>query len=402
MMRKLRFDWLMCILTMLFSSVAIAVCVATREQWVTDDASEMAWSAMMLTLPIVFSLIGVTVAEAIHSTSYVIKKKGSRVLSFICAIIVSVLLGVCGQGFFNVLVGGSFETSVIPAEEEESEVYEEVDADAVILLDYSHGMYESIEEYPQTVKALLDDMNEDNNIQLITYANEVFEKTDMGKLSKADKENIEDSLENIFHTGGSNSFNEAMRMAVEALVNEGEDNKRAIILIGDEEKEIDEDIKEEIRRNRIYLYTVTLYGTKGDVVDFAKKSGGFNLEYKGKRTDFEELINSLQLKNYTVTIEVKPEEVEENYVEDETTSIIFGNENVGVLKFLVRLFMLLLYAFMATGVIYYSVSGRALISAAITAVLASVALLFCGDSMLWVGACYVLLFNTAFTRYYNI
>lgn len=395
-MKKLRFDWLMLILTVILSSVAMCACVLIKDEMTGDATGGIIWHAMFFALPLTFSLIGICIAEGIRSTKYVIQKKGNRILSFVLAITIGALLGAGGQVVINLVGTSTSEQSPIDkVEQKEEAAY----SDISIVLDYSRSMHEEVGDYAYVVDALLGKLEGENTAQIITFASKIFETTELEKCTDSNKAALTSTIEGVYHTGDS-VLGEALELACDTLINSGEhDNKKVVLISDGQTDDMISQLEDVFVDNNIALYTLTPSGENHLMADVVEKSGGFDVEYNGQNTSLDELAAALQTKNY------KPADnktSKEGYSENGNVSIAYGTAGLSVWSFFVRLIVLVLYALLATGVMYYSVSLSSVISSVITAVIASLLLLAVGDIIVLAGIIYVPLFHSAFTRYYKI
>lgn len=420
-MKKVRFDWLMLILTFVFSAVAVMVCLLMK-----DLLPGVVWSGLCFALPLVCALIGICITEYIRGKNCVIHKKGNRVMSFVLAIVIGFGIGALGQLAFDALAAA-------PEDDDNNEKHiEETETDVIVtettipmdiclLLDCSGSMDEVVAACKNAMCMLVDELDEKHSLQVITF-DEVC--CDLTELTDDNKEYIKKVIRRAY--GYSSDPNMALEAAYDTLSDNAlKDHSRVLIVVSDDTMDdlyiddlyypidVDDELLEKIIAADIKIYS--LYNTtwvmpsydidNEKFAQYVKRSGGFVTKIDESAVSTDKLLEALALihEDSVQIIENPIEETEEETKEAyscEESLFPYGNEGMNVLKFFVRWILLVAFALLATYVMYYSLSVSNIIYGVIVG-LAGALLLFATDkSIVFTALVYAVLFLTAFTGYY--
>ena len=381
-MKKLRFDWLMLILSVVFSAIPAIVLGNMVDSVVMEDAvSRCILGALFFSLPLVFSLLAITAVEQYRKKDYILQTKGKRTVSLVLALVLGAILGGGGQLLYMIGI------------EEEEIIKDTSDSiDISIMIDYSKGIENYTDDCEEAVCDFIDGSDDDTNIQLISFASTVFEYSDLIQADDGNKEKMKDAVKSFDHTGGTD-FDIPLTLAYETLTTSGKSDKQAVLIVSDGDCKVDKDIQEQFTDEDIPVYFINVHKGSSQIDSFVKSSKGRIFDMNDKSFDASEL----------------PEEMKNEYDDSQkprkSLAIIDGviydsDDSVSFYKFLIRLLVFILYTVLAGYVMYYSISPASIISAVITGLI--VALLTLTGVDFIANAAYIFAFWAAFTKYYPL
>ena len=424
-MRRLKFDWLMLLFTMVLSLAAALPALALD---FSSELEPVILSGMYFTLPLIFSLIGMALAEYIHNKKYIIHRKGNRVVSFICAFVLSAIIGCGGEMLYALdFTRNTVEAEPAPITEPTAAPKQD---DAVtnvsLLLDFSSSMRDFLsadgdktEICKSAACELIDELGDDTAMQYIAFTSVVYECTDITTLDQAGKRSLKAAINRTDHIG-TTDFNAALETAYNTL--SGSDaKKKAVILMTDGDSEVSDSIRKTYKEEGIPVYVISIDTEesvenpemRGEIIEFAESTGGFETQLDKDSFNPDNLLEALR------------EAYEDDGVNDPNDNqkrerigskhgplriktgdgyLPYGYDDLNLWKIIVRLVMFILYGMIASWVMYRSVSRRmllgSLISGAVTT-LAATTIGGIGNIGAFISTCiFCIVFWCAFTVYY--
>ncbi len=431
-MKRLNFDWLMLLLSFVLSLAGALVCLNFKDTAIETVWGTIAWSAAYFAVPLLCSLIGIAVAEFIRSRRYVLQKKGNRAVSMIAAVLIAVLIGGGGQALYmiDIVKTGTPEPAQAtePPKPSHAPVTKKDDGvNVALLLDNSGSMEEVSSTCKDTACELVDKLDENTYLDFILFSNTIFQNTGLTPLDDDGKEIIKNIIKTYPWPMGTTRFNDPLSEASDALTGSGAEGRPGSVIVITDGKdtsgaEIEEHVTDSFIQNNIPVYLISIEtdddgdGTKDGISSVVKKTDGFEIELDKNKFDSDKLLSALH-SAYNRQNPEETEKPEEDAKPDKKHKagyklsvkmgdglLPFGNEGLGIIKFIIRMIMLILYGILATRMIYYSISLRSVIicivTGAVAALLASLIDDYYMAAMVLASVMYALLFWSAFTMYY--
>lgn len=388
-MNKIKFDYLMLILSFGFSMVCAFCCLKICYGKIENEEGQILWNAAYFTIPLLGTLIGVCITEIVRRRKFIIRKKGSRILSFFLAAVCSFILGAVGQILY-MYIG------------EHKENVSQTNTNVVFLIDSSASMEKCKQSAIDAACTLIDKMSNKNYVQIISFAGSILENTGFKQMNTAGKTEIKNLIQGI-HTNGKTNFNEPLKQAYYTLSRfTGEDRRRAVILLTDDDSQyipLEDGIENKFIKEKIPIYSISILrngsgNLKRNLMEIVKQSGGFDTAVEknaagGIKT--EELLKALEYTYQSLE--------SQTVISKELLS--FGNENITILRFLLRVFVFILYGILTTWIVYYSFSQRWIVINGVLGLVTAVLVTIAGKSLISIGV-FGLVYWTAFTRYYTV
>ncbi|MBQ4528732.1 MAG: hypothetical protein II998_11755 [Clostridia bacterium] len=383
-MKKLRFDWLMMIVTFVASALSVVILNLVYDVRSNEDIFERVLaSVLFFAIPLTVSSVCMLLVETFRKKDYILQITGSRAHSVIAAILVSSLIGGVGQ----LLYSFDFVTETPPAKVDASSV------DVSVMLDYSKGMESYIDKCENAVCDIIDAGDENTNIQFISFAADIFEGTELITITDDIKQEFKDFVKSCDHTGGTN-YDIPLTVAESTLSSAGQNDNQAILIVSDGDGEISKDISDKVFDSGIRVYLLSVGNVNSSKIEtFVQATGGEVIELDSGRYSAADILNKLKNPSYSI------ESGDTKFAMGE--GLIYNSEDsASWYKFLIRVLVFTLYLLLAGWVMYFSISKAAVISAVISSVIVSLFMLI-GSDVITLILC-DLMFWTAFTKYYPL
>lgn len=374
-MKKLRFDWLMFILSVVMSGgVAILLFVLgdiDQEEIIFDRAL---YSMVYFALPLFLSVLTVCLVGIYRRRQYDVYQKNHNIICIIIALVSAAILGGGGQYLYALEIGGGKSVS------------DEVSV--AVLTDHSNGMWDYSDEIKQALIEMTDEFESDAQIMLIPFATDVFYDEVVGfvSLDNNNKESIKQAIKNSDHIGDGD-FDEAFEYALDSFADKG---FKTILLASDGNGEIDSKYAGKIKENNIKLVLLKPNDSKSELDAFVSSVKGDILVLD---TDTKDI--GKELEKATTTMPAKGG----LGIGD---GILYSAESVNsIYKFFVRVIIFMVYILLASWAMYgNSLTKESVIASFVTAILAAVLMFIKNDIV--AAFVHTFAFWAAFTRYYPI
>ncbi len=398
-MRRMKFDVLMMLLTFVLSATVCAVCLLVKDFWVEDDIGKIIFSGAFFALPLVFSLTGICISEAVRGRRMVIHRKGNRIVSFIVAMAVAFGIGASGQWAFNF---------TNPEKQEKTEIIitEKVKAmDICIVFDVSGTMSDLVAECKDAMCTLVDGLETGHRLQVIAFGTYVNICCNMIELTDDNRDYIKNIIQNAGAEGTGSNFKVALENAYKSLTKDSDEERTKTVIVVSDSVVNDISLYNDIKQNyldagiKVNSILRFLYGENDDTFErFVKETGGLSTRIEAGSIDTDKLLE---------TLKIIYEKTQEKKVEESTKDIVYttplfpcAKDDIGIVKILIRFVLYILYALLATWVMYYSISLSSVIYAVCAALVCALLLQVTGESAIFTPIVYAVLFLTAFTGYY--
>lgn len=379
----------MFIASIIVSGACALICSLFEENASYDYISIILYSAAFFAIPLVFSLIGIGIVELYRKRNYEIQKKGNRILSVITALILAALLGGGGQAVYSL---------DLPQwkKDKPEEVVKSSSADISILLDFSGSMASYKAKCRQATCDLIDAVDKDDYIQIILFAESIL--NDDPPLLKATDENKQ-KLKNIVngpYNGIGTNFNEPLTYAYDTLTGKTSKSKnKAVIMLTDGDAPLNSSVYQDYISAKIPVYSICIDITLSNVEDLVVDSGGYSVPLEGDDIDNGELLNAFR----NIYEDEIPREELDDVVSKTYLPMFYGGEELSFLRVLIRLLIFALYTVLCSWCMYYEIGKSTLITAAVTAAVATLITCFTGSCLTAIPI-FVLAFWIALTGYY--
>ncbi len=397
-----KFGWLMFILTLGLGGIsgAIYVCLAEEMLWGTPVWGRVLVVGLFFVIPLCLSALGAFIAQAIRRRNFNVRSYGYRWLSIVLAVVAAGVLG-CGSQY---LYMQDFTVNTQKVETKKA-------VDIVLLFDCSQSMGSSMNNCMETskevAKDLVDSVDADCRMQLIAFSDRVLQNTqlfNMDAVGKADAKAIIDT----FAVSGTTNFNLPLREAYATLTDStlsAASQGKTVIMLTDAENSVDSSVRDLYVAAQIPVYTITITPQQDSdqvsrLADFANATGGFNtpVALGASLEDFSlDLENAFQ-QAYQSALSSVP---------NAFTIVSFGMEDFNVIRAIIRLLTLAIYALICQLVFFRRLDKAALISIPAMTLLSFGVICLTGLGSYLVGligstAAFVLIFWTVYALYCKV
>lgn len=363
-MNKKSFGWLMFFLTFLLSGISVlGIIIAAKGAYGFGITmwQRVLWAAVFFSVPMVFGLIGATVAEAVREKNHVLRRCGSRLLSFALAIAAAGLLGGVSQYLYMKDWSVKKETNV------------EKSADIVLLIDCSTSMTECMDACRKAARGLVEEIDSDCAVQVIAFSTEIVGSTELLPLYGDGRRQVAEYIDGLDVVGATN-FIDPLDMAMDTLTQSATGNAtQTVILLTDGVGDLSREVKKRYLEAEIPVYSVSILEgehvrykdfavqMRKDMTRFVQKSGGFDtVVYKDTvgNADLGSLADALKQAYHSTVLSVG----------SSRAMVFFGMTDFNLFRAILRLITLLAYAFLTTFIYFRRMMKSMLISVPVTAV----------------------------------
>ncbi len=285
--KKWKFDWLMWAVTAVTSLIGVLPLSMSFDRGTDTWGSRLLWMICFFAVPLLCGLAGVCLVEGLRAKKITVHRPFSRISSFIIAIVGSLVLGGVGQILYD--MGGS-ETVTTSGTK-----------DVILLLDGSSSMNGYKEPCVDAACVLVDSLDEDCRVQVVSFAAKVLGETDFLYMDNSGKTTVKNFMQAIDVTGGTN-FDAALDAAMDTLKDNKEgDRGQAVILLTDGDGPLSANVKKAYENGDVKLYTIRITGNTSnygasELLDLVQATGGFDTQVSvtNGQVDADEMIQAFQ------------------------------------------------------------------------------------------------------------
>lgn len=285
--KKWKFDWLMWAVSAVTSLIGVLPLSMSFDNGTDTWGSRLLWMICFFAIPLVCGLAGVCFVEGIRAKKITVHRPFNRLSSFVIAIIGSLVLGGVGQVIYDM---GSKTVTTVGTK------------DVVLLLDGSSSMNGYKEPCVDAACVLVDSLDEDCRVQVVSFAAKVLGETDFLYMDASGKSEVQRFMQNIDVTGGTN-FDAALDVAMDTLEdNAQKDRGQAVILLTDGDGPLSDNVKKSYQSSDVKLYTIRITGNfsnsgASELLQLVQATGGFDTEVSvtgNGQVDADEMIEAFR------------------------------------------------------------------------------------------------------------
>jgi len=346
-----------------FAGIGALLCLIDYNLCKESVIGSIFWVTQLLTVCLVAGLVGLEAELLLKRIKYKVIKRRNVALSLVLAILAGVVLGAGGQLVYALDIEDYEDVEIIDVPKDEN-------ANIVFLVDASGSMAPFMSVCCDAAEKLLMGLDENTSMQIMpfTYFVNPSDVSAMVSLNDAGKQNVSNSLRNIFLSPAGTDFDPAIVEAGNSLDVHKKNNCRSVIIMlsdcipSDPAATLTDDARAVLSQNDIEFYIMRILfngtdtGSAGsEMINMADEVFDMNAQQDGS-LDVNDVLNAFSSSisgGDTMKITTK-------YRLTMTSDMLPGFGDSNILRVLLRTLIYIFYS-IAAGFVYYGYNGIGLL-----------------------------------------